>query len=102
MSPPLVAELVRGDEVGKVDVSRFEHPADEANAFRVRNRVGKRLREVPVARELVDAELRELVRTVDAPIIIQSSASAGEHVVDVVGVRRIVVDLERNIAVGSM
>ena len=64
--PPLVAELMRGDEVGEVDVGGLFEPADEADAFGERNGVGKRLRESAVARKLQNAELRELEGTEDS------------------------------------
>ena len=99
MPPPLVTELVGGDEVGEVDVGGLEHAADEADAFGEGNGVGKGLGEGAVARKLEDAVLRELIGTEDALIVVESGARAGEHVVDVVGVRGIVVDLEGNVAV---
>ena len=102
VGPPLVAKFVRGDEVGEVDVGGLHHAADEADAFGVWNGVGKGLGEGAVAGKLEDAVLVELVGTVDALIVVEAGAGAGEHVVDVVGVGGIVVDLERDIAVGPV
>ena len=45
---------------------------------------------------------RELVGAVDALIVVEAGAGAGQHVVDVVGVRGIVVDLEGDVAVGPV
>ena len=98
MTPPLVGKLMGSHKVGKVDVGWFHDSTDETNAFRVGNRVGEGLGETAIARKLVDAVLRELVRAVDALIVVESGAGAGEHIVYVVGVRGIVVDLEGNIA----
>ena len=50
--PPLMAELVRGDEVGEVDIGGLLDAADEADAFGERNGVGKGLREGAVARDI--------------------------------------------------
>ena len=102
VGPPLVAEFVSGDEVGEVDVGRLQDAADEADAFGVRNGVGEGLGESAVARKLEDAVLRELVGAVDALIVVEAGAGAGEHVVDVVGVGGIVVDLEGDVAVGPV
>ena len=60
MRPPLMAELMRGDEVGEVDIGGLLDAADEADAFGERDGVGKGLREGAVARELEDAVLAEL------------------------------------------
>ena len=65
MGPPLVAEFVGGDEVGEVDVGRLLDAFDEADAFGVRNGVGKRLGEGAIAGKLEDAVLGELVGAVD-------------------------------------
>ena len=74
MAPPLVAELMRGDEVGQVHIVLVGHTADEADAFREGHRVGERLREAAVARELHDAVLRELVRAVVGLVVVQPGA----------------------------
>ena len=63
--------------------------------------LGKRLREVAVARELHDAVLRELVGAEMRLIIVQAGARRGQHIVEVEGVRRVVVDLEVHRAVGA-
>ena len=99
MRPPLVAEFMRGDEVGEVDVGGLLDAADEADAFGVRNGVGKGLREGAVARKLEDAVLLELVGAVVALVVVEAGPGAGDHVVDVVGVRGVVVDLEGDVAV---
>src|ERR1700722_7852164 len=99
MRPPLMAEFVSGDEVGKVDVGGLEHASDEADAFRVRNSVREGLREYTVAWEFVDTELLELVRAIDALIVVESVAGAGEHAIDVESVGGIVVHLERDVVI---
>ena len=55
-----------------------------------------------VAGKLEDAVLGELVRAVDALIVVESGAGTGEHVVEVVGVRGVVVNLEGDVAVGAV
>ena len=94
VGPPLVAEFVGGHKIGEVDVGWLDDAADEADALRVRNRVGKRLGEGAVAGKLEDAVLLELVGAEGLLIVVEAGAGTGQHVVDVVGVRGIVVHLE--------
>src|SRR5271157_3274477 len=75
------------------------HPADESNAFRERDGVRKGLREGAVTRKLEDSVLRKLVRAVDALIVVEPGAGSREHVIDVVGVRRVVRDLQSYVAI---
>ena len=66
-APPLMGQFMRGDEVSQVDVVFVQYPPDETNAFGERHGIGKRLRESPVARELHDPILCELIRADNAP-----------------------------------
>src|SRR5271166_4214221 len=102
MRPPLMAEFMGCDEVGEVDISRLHHALDETDGFRVRNRVSERLREGAVAGKFEDSELRKLIRAEDAVVVVEAGARTGEHVIEVIGMVRIVVDLKRNIAVRAM
>src|SRR6202020_3060331 len=80
MGPPLMAEFMRSNEVGEVDVGGFLNSADEADRFRVGNGIGKGLREGAVAGKLEDAELRELEGTVDGLVEIKPSGEAAQNV----------------------
>src|ERR1700685_2917151 len=100
MGPPLMAEFMRRNEVGEVDVGGFLNSADEADRFRVGNGVGKGLREGAVAGKLENAELREMEGTIDGLIVVEPRARAGQHVVEIVSVRRIVIQLERDVSAG--
>src|SRR3984957_2011762 len=102
MGPPLMAVFMRSNQVGEFDVGGFLNSADEADRFRVGNGIGKGLREGAVAGKLEDAELRELEGTVDALIVIKPRAGAGQHVVEIVGVRGMVIQLERDISTGTV
>ena len=102
MAPPLVGELMCGDEVGEVDVVGLLYAADEADAFRERDGVGEGLGEVAVARELEDAELVELVGAVVFLVVGEAGLGGGDHVIDVVGVVRVVVDLDVDGAVDAL
>src|ERR1700693_1271695 len=102
MRPPLVSQLVSGYKVSNVNVGRLEDAADEADTFRIRDRIAERLGEAAVARKLHDAELAELVAAEDALIVVQPGARAGQHIVDVISVRGIVIDLQRHVTVGPV
>ena len=99
VGPPLVAEFMGGDEVSEVDIGRLFDALDEADRLGVWDGVGEGLGERAVARKLEDAVLGELVGAVDALIVVEAGAGAGQHVVDVVGMRGVVVDLEGDVAV---
>ena len=86
MCPPLMAELMCCDKVGEVDVGGLLQAADEADAFRERNGVGKGLREAAVAGELQDAVLAELKGAEVLLVVSEAGLGGGDHVVDVVGV----------------
>src|ERR1039458_6356008 len=101
MRPPLMSELMRGDEVSQIDIVLVDNASDEADTFGVRNGVGKGLGEIPVARELHDAVLRELVRAVMRLVIVETGPRGGQHIVEVVSVGRVVVDLEVDRAAGT-
>src|ERR1035441_1991953 len=101
MSPPLMSELMRGDEVSQIDIVLVDNASDEADTFGVRNGVGKGLGEIPVARELHDAVLRELVRAVMRLVIDETGPRGGQHIVEVVSVGRVVVALEVDRAAGT-
>src|ERR1035441_5236664 len=101
MSPPLMSELMRGDEVSQIDIVLVDNASDEADTFGVRNGVGKGLGEIPVARELHDAVLRELVRAVMRLVIVETGPRGGQHIVEAVSVGRVVVDLEVDRAAGT-
>jgi hypothetical protein len=58
--------------------------------------------ESAVTGKLKNAVLAELVGAVDTLIVVEAGTGAGEHVVDVVRVRRIVGDLEGDITVGPV
>ena len=88
MTPPLVRELVSGDEIREIDVVLLDDALDETDALRIRHGVRKGLSKIPIARELHDAELLKLVRAEIPLEIIQSCFAGGKHVVDVVLVSR--------------
>ena len=73
MSPPLMGELVRGDEVGEVDVVGLLEAADEAHVFGVRNGVGEGLGELAVAGEFQNAVLLELVGAVVRGVVAEAA-----------------------------
>ncbi len=85
---------MRGDEVGEVDVGGLLLAADEADAFGEGNGVGERLREASVAWEFEDAVLAELEGAEVLFVVRETGFGCGDHVVDVVGVSRCVVDLD--------
>src|SRR5664279_3092690 len=94
MSPPLVAKFVCGYKVGQIDVVLLLHAADKADSFRVGNRIREGLGKAAIARELKNSILRELIWAEVRLVIIKTSPRTRQHIVYVVGVRRVVVDLE--------
>ena len=94
MRPPLMAQLMRGDEVREIDIGGFFDAADESDGFGERNGVGERLREGAVAREFENAVLAELVRAEVLLVIGQAGFRCINHVVDIVVMRGVVIDLQ--------
>ena len=88
-----------GDEVGEVDIVLFFHAGDETHALGIRNGVGKRLRELAVAREFDDAELVELIGAEAFVVVVEAGLGGLEHVVEVVFVAGRVKDLQIDVFV---
>ena len=95
VTPPLMTELVGGDEVGVVDVLLgILDAADEAEGLGEGDGVGKGLSELAVTGVLDDAVLRELEGAVVCLVVVQAFLGGVDHLVDIVGVLRVVVDLD--------
>src|ERR1700678_4051456 len=83
-------------KIGQVDILLgIDHAADKAK-FGEGYGVGERLREQAVAGKLEDSELAELIRTKILLVVSQAGFAGGDHVVDIVGVRRRGVDFDPN------
>src|SRR6185437_5393266 len=102
MAPPLMAQLVCGDEIRQVHIVLVQHAADETDSLGKWHGIRKRLREPTIAWKFHDAILRELVRAVMGLVIIEPGATGGQHVIDIVGVRRIVIDFKIHGAVRAV
>src|ERR1039458_5005443 len=96
MSPLLMANLMRGDEEGQVDRVFLVgiDPGDEADALGKRDRIGKRLGKVAVARELDDAQLPGLEGTESGRRIIERRLHAQHHAVEIKFMAGMVVDFQ--------
>ena len=91
--PPLMRDLVGRHVERVVDVVIVVvHIGDEADRFGVRDRVGERLRERRVARELENAQLPVLVRPPMLGVVVQRLLHRTYHAMDIVLVAWVVVD----------
>src|SRR4029453_11799665 len=92
---PLVRQLVRGDEVGEVDlVVTLFLSIQETDALGIRNGVGERLREALIARELDDAVLPIEIRREVRAEVVEAVLRRLEHRRQREGMLRNVIDLE--------
>ena len=100
MAPPLMGQLMRGHKVREINVlGRIACPSNETK-LRKRYGVGERLRKAAIARELQDAKLPELEGAVVRLVVVQPSLAGGDHIVDVIWVRRRRVHLKVDALVG--
>ncbi len=97
VTPPLVPDLVRRDVGDHVDLLGIAVVRDEADPFRVRNRVGEGLREARIVRKLQDAHLAELERAELRGEILERGFHRRVHAFDVVTMRRIVIDRQLDV-----
>ena len=94
MRPPLMPQLMSGNEVGEVDVGWLFHPADEADSLGKRDRIRKRLRKTAIPRELQNPVLLELEWAEILLVVSQTRFRSVDHIVDVVSVRGVMIDLD--------
>ena len=92
--PPLVRQLMCGYKPGEIDIVRTLQPTDKADALRVGNGIGKRLRKAAVARKLDDAELVELIGAIIPGVVIQTGLGRANHLIQIVSVRGQIIDLQ--------
>ena len=96
MSPPLMANLMRGDEEGQVDRVFLVgiDPGDEADALGKRDRVGKRLGKVGHSGKLNNAGFFVLVGPKVLDVVIQGLLHGVDHPGNVPGLLLEVVDFQ--------
>lgn len=83
---------MRGYEVGQVHIGRLLYATDEADRFREGDSAREGLCKAAVARELLEAILRELVRAEIVRIVLQAGLAGRDHLIHVVGMVRVIVD----------
>src|ERR1700677_1177938 len=85
---------MRGDKPSVIDVVGPLEAPNEPDRFRIRDGVGKGLGEAAITWKLDNPELVELIRAVILRVIIQARFRCAEHLVQVVGVRRKIINLQ--------
>src|ERR1700677_4549779 len=94
MGPPLVSQLMRGDEVSKVNILIRVEDARDPEGFGEGTCVGKGLRKLAVTRKFKDTELLELVRAVVCLVVVETTLDPFDHVIDIEAVLWCVIDLD--------
>ena len=102
VGPPLVRHLVRRDVERVVHIVRLLDAGDEADGFRVWNRIRQRLGEACITRELDDTHLMVLIWSEVPCVIIERFLDRVDHPLDIPAVCRMIVHGDVDAAVGRL
>src|SRR5271155_2590552 len=100
MGPPLVSQLMRGDEVSKVNILIRIEDARDPEGFGEGTGIREGLRKLPIARKFKDTELLELVGAVVFLVVVETTLDSFDHVIDIEAVLGCVIDLDIDALVG--
>src|SRR5271156_5456467 len=94
MGPPLVSQLMRGDEVSKVNILIRIEDARDPEGFGEGTGIREGLRKLPISRKFKDTKLFELVRAVVCLVVVETTLDPCNHVIDIEAVLWRVIDLD--------